>query len=82
MEGGIERALLDAQHVARNLLDALGYGPAMLRFERKGLQDEQIQRSLWKVDTARVGHALPFCFYKEHIRSLVEVQGELAATEG
>ena len=55
MEGGIERALLDAEHVARDLLDALGYGPAMLRFQRKGLQDEQIQRFLWKGDTARVG---------------------------
>jgi len=79
MEGGIERALLDALHVARNLLDALGYGPAMLRFQRKGLQDEQIQRSLWKVDTVRVVHALPFRFYKEHTGSLVELQGELGA---
>jgi len=79
MEGGIERALLDAQHVARNLLDTLGYGPAMLRFQRKRLQDEQIRHSLWKVDTVRVGHALPFRFYKEHTRSLVEVQGELGA---
>jgi hypothetical protein len=38
----IERALLDAQHVARNLLDALGYGPAMPGFERQCLQDEQV----------------------------------------
>src|SRR3954447_21021976 len=76
MEGGIERALLDAQHLARNLLDALGYGPAVLRFQRKGLQDEQIQRSLRKVDTVRFGHALPSHFYKEHTRSLVEAQGE------
>src|ERR1700733_12188965 len=75
MEGGIERALLDAQHVARNLLDALGYGPAMLRFQRKGLQDEQIQRSLWKVDTVRVGHALPFRFYKEHTDLLSKWKG-------
>jgi hypothetical protein len=50
----------------------------MLGFQRKGLQDEQIQRPLRKVDTVRVGHALPFRFYKEHTRSLVEVQGELA----
>jgi hypothetical protein len=28
----------------------------------------------------RVGHALPFRFYKEHIRSLGEVQGELGAS--
>src|SRR4051794_17600780 len=52
----------------------------MLGFQRKGLQDEQIQRPLRKVDTVRVGHALPFRFYKEHIRSLGEVQGELGAS--
>ena len=51
----------------------------MLRFQRKRLQDEQIRHSLWKVDTVRVGHALPFRFYKEHTRSLVEVQGEPGA---
>jgi hypothetical protein len=53
----------------------------MLRFQRKGLQDEQIQRSLWKVDTVRFGHALPFRFYKKHTRSLVEVQGGNSAGE-
>lgn len=32
-----------------NLLDALGDGPAMLRFQRKGFQDQKIKRALHQI---------------------------------
>src|SRR5690348_14715824 len=42
----IERALVDAQHILGNLLDALRNAPAMLRAERERLQDQQVERAL------------------------------------
>src|SRR5690348_3324352 len=62
MQRRVERALFDAQHVFGNLLNALRNGPAVLRLKRQRLEDQQIECSLWKVDTA-VGHKLPCYFY-------------------
>ena len=50
IERGIERALLDLQDVARDLLDALGDAPAVHRFERESFQDQQIERALQNFD--------------------------------
>jgi hypothetical protein len=48
----------------------------MLRSERYGLQDEEIQGALWKFDA--FAHAFPCGFYsKDIIMALVEAQGEL-----
>src|SRR5438067_1579370 len=42
MERGIQRSLLDTQHVVGNLLDALRYRPAMLSFQDQRLQNEYV----------------------------------------
>src|SRR6266568_1323909 len=46
VEGRIERALLDLERFLRNLLDAFGNRPAMLRFDAKSLENQQIEGSL------------------------------------
>src|SRR5262249_40432630 len=45
-----------------------GDGPAMLRFESKCSQDQEVQRALWKVN-ALCGHVLPFHFYTRYMIS-------------
>src|SRR5207244_3198381 len=69
VQRGVERALLHVKHIAGQLLNALRNGPAVLRFERQRLQNQEIQRALRQVDT---GHrdSMP--------ESPVEVQGEEA----
>jgi hypothetical protein len=66
--------LLNAQNVARHLLDALGDAPAVLRSETESPEDQEIQSALGQIDSLW-RHPLPFCFYKEDTLSLVEVQG-------
>src|SRR5439155_13832819 len=46
----IQRALLHLKNVARNLLNALGDGPAVLGFERQRFQNEEIQCALRQVN--------------------------------
>jgi hypothetical protein len=46
VQGGIERALLNLENFARDLLNALGDGPAVLGFEREGFKDEEIESAL------------------------------------
>ena len=46
MEGWIERALLNARHVARYLWHPFRNSPAVLRAESSGSKDEQIPRLL------------------------------------
>src|SRR6185503_14960913 len=57
VQGRIERALLDEQHVAGKLTDALGDRPAVLRLEGDDLEDQQIERALDEVGGS--GHMLP-----------------------
>src|SRR5689334_5982629 len=40
MEGGVEGALVDLEHVARDLLDALSHAPSVHRLEGERLEDE------------------------------------------
>src|SRR5204862_44885 len=49
MQSRIERALRDLQGVPAHLLDALPDRPAVLRFERQRLEDQQIERALNQV---------------------------------
>ena len=58
MESRVHRALLDLQDAARDLLDALRNGPAVLRLERERLQDQEVQSALRQVD-AFIRHDFP-----------------------
>src|SRR4249920_2838863 len=57
MQRRIERSLLHAQRILRDLLDAIGDGPAVLRLERERLEDQEIERSLRQIDLRRLGHS-------------------------
>jgi hypothetical protein len=50
VEGRIKRTLLDAENLARDLLDAFGDGPAMLRTHGEGAEDEKVERALRKIN--------------------------------
>jgi len=50
LQRGVERALLDQEHVVRQLANPRGNRPAMERLERERLQDEEIKRALDEVD--------------------------------
>ena len=45
MQGGVERALVDLQHVLGDLLDALGDRPAVQGVLLQRAQDEQVERA-------------------------------------
>jgi hypothetical protein len=46
MERRIERSLIHAQDVARELLDSLGDRPPVTRLRRKGAENEEVERAL------------------------------------
>jgi hypothetical protein len=56
MQCGIEGALLDLQDLAGDLLDALGDGPAVLRLQGEGFEDEEVESALNEI--ARFGHTM------------------------
>ena len=45
VQRGIERALLDGERAAGDVLDAQQHAVAMLGTERQGLEDQQIERA-------------------------------------
>src|SRR5438270_2497491 len=49
VERRIERALIDLQHVARDLLDPLRDAPAVHRLERERLENQHVERALQDV---------------------------------
>src|SRR5438132_665177 len=49
VQSRVKGALLDLQHLTRDLLNALGNRPPMLGFERDSFQDQKVQRSLDKI---------------------------------
>src|SRR5512138_972972 len=56
-EGGVERALLDAEDVAGGVLDPAGHGVAVRGSEEERLEDENGERSLEQVAlVAPTGH--------------------------
>jgi hypothetical protein len=50
LEGRVQRPLLDEQDAVGQLADARGDRPAVLRFERQGLEDQEVERALDEVD--------------------------------
>src|SRR5262249_25267715 len=54
MQRRVQRALLHLERVVGNLLDAFGNRPAVLRLERDGFQDQEIERALRQI------HGSPF----------------------
>ena len=75
MESGIERALLHAQHVARDLLEPFGNRPAVLGFVGDTPQDQQVQSALRQFDPRRHSRDVPLLLRQESTQLLVEVQG-------
>lgn len=79
MQRGIQRTLLNAQNIARYLLQALGNCPAMLRSQGKNSQDQKIKRSLGKFKALSCDSPVPLVLLQVTIqRSLDEAQGETA----
>ena len=50
VQGGVERALLNEQHIARQLPNALCNRPAVHRLERERLENQEIEGALDEVD--------------------------------
>src|SRR5688572_15643705 len=46
VERGVERSLIHAERVARDLLDAVRHGPSVHRLARERAEDEEIERAL------------------------------------
>jgi hypothetical protein len=57
---GIERALANVQSLARNLMKALRNGPPMTSFKTQGLEDQEVERPLRKVELV-FGHRDYLC---------------------
>src|SRR6266581_2854150 len=70
MESGIERALLNEKNLTGNLVDTFGNRPAVLRFQGKRPEDQQIQRALRKIDSA-VRHLFPLSLLQGKIQRLL-----------
>src|SRR5262245_30890665 len=65
VEGGIEGAVADLEDVGRQLLEPQPEGPAIHRFEREHLENEEVQRALNEV--VRLAHgALSLGYRDEH----------------
>jgi hypothetical protein len=71
--------LLNAQNIARYLLQALSNCPAMLRSQSKNSQDQKVKRPLGKSNALSRDCPVPRLLLQVTIqRSLDEVQGETA----
>jgi hypothetical protein len=49
IERGVQRALLDVERAARDLLDAREHGVAVQLAQRDGLEDQQVERARQEV---------------------------------
>ena len=61
MQSRIQRSLLDLENFARDLSDSFRDPPAVLRLEVEGLENQQVQSALRKVDARQ---EVPFHFYR------------------
>src|ERR1700730_18452513 len=68
MQGGVERPLSDLERVARDLSNVIADSPAMHGFQRKRLENQQIQRALDDIGRFRQLRSSP-----------VEAKGEYGA---
>ena len=72
---------LSCSRTSLDLLDASGDRPAVLTLERQGLEDQRIERSLWKVETV-TSRADALHFYRNTMSPPdVEVQRERSCDE-
>lgn len=76
MQGRIERALLDAQHIARNLLHTFGNSPSVLSTGQQSAQNQEVQCPLGQFDS--LGQFRPLSLRQKNRSGVVEVQGESA----
>src|ERR1041384_4272997 len=58
MERRVERSLIDLEHAARDLLDALADAPAVHGLEGRGLEDEEVEGALKDVGVGMHGALL------------------------
>src|SRR5690348_11996149 len=49
MQGGVQRALIDDQHLVGDLMNALRDRPSVERLEGHALEDEEVERSLHEI---------------------------------
>ena len=76
----VERPLFDAQHVRRQLLDALGDAETVLRLELQRLQHEQVQRALQQIPLVLGHDSLPCYLPADVIVTLAKSPGEVLPT--
>ena len=72
MQGRVERALVDLEHVFGDLLDALGDRPPVLRILLERAQDQQVERAGKQVGGA--GHGVD-CRHYRTVVSTVNTKG-------
>ena len=76
MQRRIQRALLNLQNLARDLMEALGNAPAVLGAEGESSENQEIQSSLRKFDALLIAvrdsiwHSFPLSFDMYFYRSL------------
>src|ERR1700728_635091 len=68
MESGIERALLNLEHVGRDLPDTLGDAVAVDGTERNDFKNEQVEGALQQVGFFERSHRICFLLDNLHIR--------------
>src|SRR5215467_6326860 len=75
MKRGIQRALLDMERRAGDLVEALRDGPSVLRLERHGLEDEEIEGPLWKIQRFVCHSACPAASTGDYMYSCRSARG-------
>ncbi len=71
VQSGIQRTLLNAEHIAGDLLDAFRNGPAVLRTQGESPEDEQIQSALGEIQFFVRHEVLHLLLGQEKIRLLL-----------
>ncbi len=76
VEGGVERALLDAQHVVGSIANAPNDAVPVLRSSHENLEDEHVQRAPQKIRSWVPCHDDPLVFLGEYSPATLDCQGE------
>src|SRR5437867_6800739 len=82
MECGVERTLIDLEHVPRELLDPLRDAPAVHRLERDGFEDEEVEGPLEDVRGWEAHGISLLDIRQENGGVVVECQGEGGRQDG
>src|SRR5215468_10127327 len=75
MERRVQRALLDVERRAGDLVEALGDGPSVLRLEGHGLEDQEIEGPLWKIQRFVCHSACPAASTGDYMYSCRSARG-------